>query len=162
MTNIINYTIEQAKNIPIVVGQQRIFAVITDKKGRILSEGTNSYTKTHTFQFRCATKTGLKEKCFLHAEISAICKLSYQHKKRAYKLYIARVGNNDKVLLAAPCIICQEAISQTSIQVIEYTTSATSNGNTAEPSSKVVYRDNIEIEAKNDSNVNKASSSYIS
>lgn len=142
----INYTIEKAKSIIQVDSQKRVYAVITDKKGRILSEGANSYTKTHTFQFRCASKRGLHEKCYLHAEIAAICKLSYQHKDKAYKLHIARVGANDNTLLAAPCVICQEAISQSSIRVVEYTTR---NG------SKVVYRSNIESEAMKDSQDNK-------
>ena len=64
----IKYCIEKAHS--------STYAVITDKKGKVLEE----ITKTHTFQYKCAKKRGKEEKCFLHAEISAICRLSHQRK----------------------------------------------------------------------------------
>lgn len=39
-------------------------AVIYDRKGKVLSVGKNSYTKTHTMMARHANKVGLPEKLF--------------------------------------------------------------------------------------------------
>ena len=141
----IKYCIEKAHSIEASTFQRKVYAVITDKKGKVLAEGQNSYTKTHTFQYKCAKKRGKEEKCFLHAEISAICRLSHQHKEKAYKIFIARASNEDGTLLAAPCEVCQEAISQTSIQIIEYTTRTGSK----------VERKTLQEEAFKDCELNK-------
>ena len=66
--------------------------------------------------------------------------------KKAYKIFIARASNEDGTLLAAPCEVCQEAISQTSIQIIEYTTRT---------GSKVVERKTLQEEAFKDYELNK-------
>jgi tRNA(Arg) A34 adenosine deaminase TadA len=142
----IKYCIEKAHSIEASTFQRKVYAVITDKKGKVLAEGQNSYTKTHTFQYECAKKIGNEEKCFLHAEIAAICRLSHQHKEKAYKIYIARASKQNGTLLAAPCAVCQEAISRTSIQVVEYTT---------KDGSKIVERKTLQEEAFKDSEMNK-------
>ena len=49
-----------------------IVATVYDKRGRKLTEGTNSYTKTHTLQAKFAVQVGLDDKVFLHAEIAEI------------------------------------------------------------------------------------------
>lgn len=81
-----------------------------------MSTAKNSYTKTHTMQAMYATKVGLKEKIFLHAEIAAIIKCN----GIPYKIRIERKNARGKLMLAAPCPICQLAIKEANIKFIEY------------------------------------------
>ena len=67
-------------------------------------------------------------------------------KRKHIRFFIARASNEDGTLLAAPCEVCQEAISQTSIQIIEYTTRT---------GSKVVERKTLQEEAFKDCELNK-------
>jgi deoxycytidylate deaminase len=97
---------------------QDITAIIKDKRGNILSLGKNSYVKTHPYQAKCAKKVGLPEKIYLHAEIDAIIKCNDISK--AHSIHIYRKGKS-KWLLAKPCPICLQAISQTSIKIIQHT-----------------------------------------
>lgn len=96
-----------------------ITAIIYDRKGRVLSIGKNSYTKTHPYQAACAKKTGLPEKIFLHAEIHAIIKC--QHLKRAHKIVVFRYDENGNPKNAQPCPVCAEAIRLSGIKNIEHT-----------------------------------------
>ena len=50
----------------------RMGAIITDKRGEILSVGTNSYTKTHPLQAAFAAAYGEESRVFRHAEIHVI------------------------------------------------------------------------------------------
>lgn len=94
-------------------------AIIYDKRGKVLSIGKNSYVKTHPYQARLAAKLNEEYKIFLHAEIDAIIKCSAID--RAHKIKIFRVDARGKYVLAKPCKICAEAISKTTIKVIEHT-----------------------------------------
>lgn len=114
----IDYVIDKAREMDYVQGQKRIYAIVVDKKDNILTEGYNSYTKTHPLQAHYANMVDLPEKVFLHAEISALVKVRYG---KPYKLYIARVDAYGNTMLAAPCPICQEAIKQAGIKSVEYT-----------------------------------------
>lgn len=121
----IQYAIERARQIPVsktASGKtiQRIFAVCLDKKGRILSESSNRYDKSHPYQYECACHAGNDEAINLHAEIAAI--IACKNKTKIHKLVIARVGNTGRELLAKPCPICQIAIRQANIKLVEYTT----------------------------------------
>lgn len=98
---------------------QNIIATIYDKRGRVLSIGKNSYRKTHPFQSKMAIKVGKPELIYLHAEIAALIKLKDWTK--AYKIKIERYGKDGQPLLAKPCIICQEAINNSGIKIIEHT-----------------------------------------
>lgn len=97
----------------------RLCAIITDKKGNILSIGHNSYSKTHPRQFYFAKKVGTAHRIFLHAEIDALLKIPYGSIPNS--IYIARVGKNKQPLLAKPCSICQMAIQDARIKNIYYT-----------------------------------------
>lgn len=99
--------------------KHRLCAVITDKKGKILSVGTNSYTKTHPIQHYYAKCCGNEERIYLHAEMSAIVSLPYNSKPHA--IFIARVNGSGKSMLAKPCKICKHAINDTGIEKIDYT-----------------------------------------
>lgn len=90
-----------------------------DRKGKLLSIATNSYSKTHPIQAYFATKVGQPAKIYLHAEIHAIIKAG---DKKIHKIVISRIGKNHKFLNAKPCPICQEAIKAYGIPFVSYTT----------------------------------------
>jgi len=114
----IDYAIQKAREMPYEQGKPRVYAVIVDKKGTVLSEGSNSFTKTHPTQAYFAEKVDLPLKVFLHAEISALVKV---RKGTPHKIYVARVDFEGTPMYAAPCPICAEAIAQSTIQSVEYT-----------------------------------------
>ena len=90
-----------------------------DRKGKLLSIATNSYSKTHPIQAYFATKVGQPAKIYLHAEIHAIIKAG---DKQIHKIVVTRIGKNHKALNAKPCPICQEAIKAYGIPFVSYTT----------------------------------------
>jgi tRNA(Arg) A34 adenosine deaminase TadA len=97
---------------------QIISAIVYDKRGRILSTGQNSYTKTHTLQAKIAERVGISGKHFMHAEIAALVKCDWD---KAYRIFVSRYGKDGRPLLAKPCRICMAAIEMTSIKKIDYT-----------------------------------------
>jgi deoxycytidylate deaminase len=109
--------------------KQYITAIITDKRGRVLSVGKNSYTKTHTLMAKHANKVGMPHRTFLHAEADAIirCKdLSKAHKISVYRFSnegspLQGKPSQGKPLLAKPCAVCQSLINATPIKVVEHT-----------------------------------------
>ncbi len=98
---------------------QHITAIITDKKGRVLSIGQNSYTKTHPMMSEYGMPFNEPHKTFLHAEVHAIVRC--KNLDKAHKISVFRYNQSGKPLLAKPCKICQSAIDATGIKVIEYT-----------------------------------------
>jgi deoxycytidylate deaminase len=99
--------------------KQTVTAIIRDKRGYVLSIGNNSYTKTHPLQSFYATKSGLPEKVYLHAEIDAIAKC--RDLSKAHSIEVIRVSPSGSYLKAAPCPICQSAISNTNIKKVFHT-----------------------------------------
>ena len=104
------------------MNKQDITAIIYDRKGKVLSIGQNSYVKTHTLQAHHAKKVGLPDKQFLHAEVHAITRC--KDLSKAHKIFVARYGKKGQPLLAKPCPVCQSALEQAGIEVIEWTESA--------------------------------------
>ena len=98
---------------------QNITAIVYDKKGKILSIGKNSYVKTHTLQARLAKECGVSEKVYQHAEVAALVKLRAFHKP--YSIEIFRVDKRGQYVNAAPCKICQKAISLFNINIVKHT-----------------------------------------
>jgi len=94
-------------------------AKIYDKRGRLLAQATNSYTKTHPLQVKLSKKYGNGEQIYLHAEIAALVKLKDWSK--AYRIDIERYGKHGQPLIAKPCPICNKAIEKSSIKVVNYT-----------------------------------------
>jgi tRNA(Arg) A34 adenosine deaminase TadA len=84
-----------------------IKATCYDKRGRKLSQGVNSYTKTHPIQAYFAQRVGEPMKKYLHAEIAAIIK--------AGDTPIHTIEISHK-----PCKICQEAIKAYGIKRVVY------------------------------------------
>lgn len=97
--------------------QYRLIAIITDKRGKVLSIGQNSYCKTHTRQAYYAKKVHFGCKIYLHAEIDAIIKCN----GKPHAIYVARVNRKGEPVLAAPCPICQSAIIDSNIKHIFHT-----------------------------------------
>ena len=92
-------------------------AVITDKKGRVLSVAENSYTKTHPYQKKLAERSPNPHRIYLHAEIAALVKC---HQGKPYKISITRTNAQGELVLAKPCDICQLAIKEAGIKIVEY------------------------------------------
>lgn len=99
--------------------KQAITAMIYDKRGRLLSIGKNSYIKTHPYQAKLAIQMDKPQKIYLHAEIHAILKCV--DITRAHKMVITRFNVDGTTANAAPCTICQRALSLTNIKIIEHT-----------------------------------------
>lgn len=115
----IDYAIKRASELPFMKGQKRLFAVILDKKNRIVCEASNSYSQTHTAMFRYGKRTGNPLKCYLHAEVHALLK---DKNRRGVKMIVARVDSKGKPCLAAPCSACQLTLKEASyIKSIEFT-----------------------------------------
>ena len=117
-TTMLDYAVSRAKELPVERGKQRVYAVIVDRKGRIISESANTYTKTHPTQKKYALKAGCSEhKTYLHAEMRAII----FSKGVGVKMYIARVGYKGDSLPGFPCPICQLALKDAGIKSVEVT-----------------------------------------
>lgn len=95
-----------------------ILAKCFDKKGNLLSSATNSYRKSHPFQAFLAARVGKPEYKWLHAEVLAILRA---RGKPIYRITIERYDNEGFPALAAPCIICREAMKIFNIKIVEYT-----------------------------------------
>ena len=96
--------------------KHQITATVYDKKGRILSVGRNSYTKTHPYQAEMAKAVGQPEKQFLHAEIDALIKC----RGEPYKIKVERVNKRGQFKLAKPCPVCELAIKKAGVRFVEY------------------------------------------
>lgn len=90
-------------------------AVITDKKGNVLSIGENNYTKSHPYMAKMAMMYDEPDKIFLHAEIAAILKC--RRLTDAHTIHIYQIAKDGTVTLAKPCKICAGAISKAGIKV---------------------------------------------
>lgn len=110
---------KKARQIPYKRGERRVYSIITDKRGRIVAEGQNSYTKTHPTQKMIACCVGLPDKEYLHAEMQAIIR----SRGEGSNIYIARVDSKGNPKLAKPCPVCEHAIlnEHGNITNIEYT-----------------------------------------
>lgn len=94
----------------------RITALAYDKKGKLLSVGQNSYTKTHPLQKKYAARSGKPRNIYLHAEIAALVKA----RGKVHRLVITRFSNG-KPANCKPCAICQMAIRDFGVKLVEHT-----------------------------------------
>jgi tRNA(Arg) A34 adenosine deaminase TadA len=97
---------------------QKVVAFVLDSKGRILTEGWNSYTKTHPVQKKAADAKGDVHKCFMHAEIHALTRLSYKQLSKQDTIVVLRMDVKLNLMPGRPCPICQDVIRQFGIQNI--------------------------------------------
>jgi len=96
-----------------------ITAIVQDKRGRTISIGRNSYTKTHPLMAKTGKLYNNSKRIYLHAEIAALVKLKDWAK--AYKIIISRFDANGNPALAKPCLQCQHVIKLTGIKHVEHT-----------------------------------------
>lgn len=96
-----------------------ISAIIYDKRGNVLSVGSNSYVKTHPMQAEYARRAGEPKKVFLHAEIHAITRC--RDLKKAHMIRVFRYAEDGSPADAEPCKICRNAIKIAGIKKVEYT-----------------------------------------
>lgn len=99
--------------------QFELKATIFDKRGRVLSRGKNSYSKTHPFHHFYAMQVGRDGAIYLHAETQAIVRLKKGSKP--HRIYIERYSKTGEPLPAEPCEICKKAIEEAGIQIVEHT-----------------------------------------
>lgn len=102
--NPLNYAISKAASIPYVKGQSRHFALVLDKRNRVVSEAANSYVKTSTVMKKAGQKAGYPCKEFLHSEILALSRDKY---KKGVKLLVVRVDKNGVGVYSEPCPVCK-------------------------------------------------------
>ena len=89
-----------------------------DKRGRLISSATNSYTKSHPRQAQLAAKFGMPGRIFLHSELYAILKA---RGRKIHKIVVSRYDSLGNPKNACPCAGCMEAIRVAKINKIEYT-----------------------------------------
>lgn len=94
---------------------QCVSAIVRDKRGRVLSVGRNSYTKTHPIQAKAAQEVGEPYKIFLHAEIDALVRL--RNPTKAASIHVYRYDKAGNPVKAAPCKICQRVLQEWNLQV---------------------------------------------
>lgn len=94
-----------------------ITALAYDKRGKLLSVGHNSYTKTHSLQAHYGMRTGNPNKIYLHAELAALIKARQQ----VHKLVVFRYNADGSPALAKPCASCQLAIAEFGVKYVEFT-----------------------------------------
>lgn len=116
----IDYCLQRARELPYIRGQQRHFAAVFCKRGRLVSESANSYLKTSPRAFKAASKLGLNDKCYIHAEMRA---LWLDKKQKGVKLIVVRIGAKGDPMYSEPCLVCKEVLKDFSnIKFVEYTT----------------------------------------
>jgi deoxycytidylate deaminase len=94
-----------------------VVAYAYNKKGRLLSVGKNSYTKTHPLQAKFAKIAGKEAAIYLHAELDALIKATEQ----VHTLIVERSDKDGKPANSRPCPSCQEAIKHFKVQEVFYT-----------------------------------------
>lgn len=104
----IDYCIQKALTIPFEKGKKRVYSVVLDSRGRVVSEGSNSYVKTHPIQKSYGVRSGHPMKEYLHAECNAIIR----SKGRGVSLVVVRVDSKGNPCNARPCPVCSLAIKE--------------------------------------------------
>lgn len=114
----IELAISKANEIPYIKGQYRHFAMVLDKRNRVISSSANSYVKTSPRAFKAASKVGRPEAVYLHAEMRA---LYLDKRRKGVKLIVVRVGAKGESLYSEPCSICKTILQDfPNIKTIEY------------------------------------------
>lgn len=96
----------------------KLLAKAYDKKGRLLSAKFNDYSKSHPlFKAYSLRNDASEHKIYQHAEFSALISAN----KEVHLLTVERYGKTGNLLLAKPCIICQNIIKDFGVKVLQYT-----------------------------------------
>lgn len=95
-----------------------IIAKAYDKRGRLLSVGKNSYTRTHTMQAHYGKKVGKPKAIYIHAEIDALLKAG---RRQVHRMVVTREGADGTPLIAKPCPACALALKDYGVKIVEHT-----------------------------------------
>lgn len=98
--------------------RQVVTATVYDARGRKLSEGCNSYTKTHPLMARLGHATGKKDAIYLHAEVAALLKL--RKWSGPLIMVVKRSTKDGKPAIARPCPLCQRALAGFGVRSVFY------------------------------------------
>lgn len=112
--NPLDYCIDKARQHD-SGGRIRVYAVATNKQGRIIAEAGNDYCKTHPTQAMYASSVGLGEKQYLHSEVACLI-ICLRKRVVPVKMYVARVHRDGRVAAACPCVICAKAIEMSGVR----------------------------------------------
>lgn len=114
----IEYALNMARAIPYNKGEQRHYSLVLDKRGKILAESSNSYTKSSPKMMRAGKKVGLDEKIYWHSECKAL--YSVKNVDKIHKLIVVRVDAKGHPASSEPCKICKNLAHELGVKVIEY------------------------------------------
>lgn len=95
-----------------------ITAKTYDKRGRLIASAENNYRKTHPLMLHFASKVGMCEKIYLHAEVLALIRSG---EREVDHMVIERYNSDGSPALAKPCPVCTEAIKAFGVKQIFYT-----------------------------------------
>lgn len=98
------------------MARYNVEARVYSRKGALLSSASNSYQRTHPKQAYYAKRAGQPDRIYLHAEIAALVKC----KGEPYKIVIKRINKDGTLGLAKPCPVCELAIKESGIKIVEY------------------------------------------
>lgn len=99
----------------------RIGAVIVDKNYTV-SQGANLST-SHPLQYHYNNKVGrLAPKHCLHAEMHALVKAKDYGSLSNCEMFVARLDRKGRLAMCKPCASCREAIINSGIRRVTYTT----------------------------------------
>ena len=119
MGKYLGLALNKANELSTKTHRQRLYAIVTDKRGKILGEGGNSFTKTSPMTWMYGCKSGNMHKTHTHAEILSIVRAARVGGK-PYAIYVARALKNTKGGLSMPCPACRFAIEEAGIKKIFY------------------------------------------
>jgi deoxycytidylate deaminase len=96
-----------------------ITASCFDKKGRLISTGQNSYSRSHPLMKHFSTIAGQPYREKIHAELAALIR---SKGKEVHTVLVQRFDANGNPKLAMPCKVCMLAIKAFGVKRIIYTT----------------------------------------
>lgn len=114
----------EASKLPPERGQYRTVCFALNNRGRVISIGNNSYTKSHRKQYMFAKAANHKEKQYLHAEIHALIKAQLRNgrSRKIDSIFVLRFQRDGSLGLAKPCSVCSLAIKSAKIRKVFYST----------------------------------------
>jgi len=118
LKNRLNKLQDLLEEMPFEPHRMRVGAMTLDNKGRILSIGFNSYTKSHPLMYTNRYFDG--HKIYLHAEVDALVKARNKGVTARYMI-IARIGAKGDLKLAKPCIRCMYQLALSELDSVYYT-----------------------------------------
>lgn len=101
------------------MGRHTLTAKIFDRQGRLLSQASNSYKKTHPIMYKAGNAVNKPNSIYLHAEVAALVKIKDWTK--AFRIDVVRYMKDGTTGNAKPCPICSRVIGQTGIKLINHT-----------------------------------------